>query len=306
MSMPRLLKGLGLLLAAGVVGWALISVHPPGSAAPGAAIGDTLGPVIAPRGQRLQTAHYLIQSSANAEETRLVADHVEGLYSAFVEFFGTGIRNAPTAPMKLYLYGTRREFKANNRSRPWAEAYYLRPICHAYFGRGEASPYHWMIHEATHQLSRELAGFPRRRWSDEGLATYFGTSRFVNGKLQLGAIDTNTYPVWWLAELGPTGNLERDKRSGRIVPLRLLITDEGKTGIAANVNGYYLAYWSLARFLLEGDGGRHAAGFRKVIAEGGSLESFERNIGKVEEVERDWYAYFVSLRQPGEETVLLP
>lgn len=304
--MPRLLKIFGLLLGLGLAAWALFSVHTPRNLAAPRPVRDSPRSVLPPKGQRLQTAHYLIQSSASAQETRLVADHVEGLYSAFVEFLGPAGHAPPASPMQLYLYGTRREFKLNNRSKPWAEAYYLRPICHAYFGRGEASPYHWMIHEATHQLSREFAGFPRRRWSDEGLATYFGTSQFVGGILQLGTIDRGTYPVWWLSELGPTGDLDGDKSSGRIVPLRVLITDEGKTGIAANVNGYYLGYWSLARFLLDADGGRRAAGFRKVIAEGGSIESFERNIGDVEAVEKQWYAYFLGLREADDELSPLP
>lgn len=297
--MLRLLKLLPLVLMAALLWWFFSPSGPfapevmPKPARPAAR------PVLPPQGVRLQTAHYLIQSSASAEETQLVADRVEALRDAFVRFFSIGTELAPAAPMQLYLYGTRSEFKDNNRSRPWAEAYYLKPVCHAYFSRLDANPYHWMLHEATHQLSRELAGFPRRRWVDEGLATYFGTSQFVDGKLAPGRIDPSTYPVWWLWELGPSGDLQQDKRSGRIVPLRVLITDQGSEGIAVNVNGYYLGYWSLARFLLQADGGRHAPGFRKAISEGGTVESFERNIGRIDEVEKDWYQYFLKLRQSG-------
>ena len=53
----------------------------------------------------------------------------------------------------------REEFQRNNRSRPWAEAYYVRPACYAYYGGGRENPHHWMLHEAVHQLNTEVAKY---------------------------------------------------------------------------------------------------------------------------------------------------
>jgi hypothetical protein len=72
-----------------------------------------------------------------------------------------------------------------------------------------------MIHEATHQLNAEVAGFRKAKWIDEGLATYFGTSRVERGRLVPGKIDPDTYPIWWLLNSGLTGSLDADIEDGR-------------------------------------------------------------------------------------------
>jgi hypothetical protein len=50
-----------------------------------------------------------------------------------------------------------------------------------------------MLHEATHQLARQLSGFRRNRWIDEGLASYFSTRRLGDTGLQVGATDAQAY-----------------------------------------------------------------------------------------------------------------
>jgi hypothetical protein len=115
---------------------------------------------------------------------------------------------------------------------PWAEAYYLRPICYAYYAKGEKNPYHWMIHEATHQLNAEVSGFKKAKWIDEGLATYFGSSRIERHKLIPGKIDPDTYPIWSLSNSGLRGNLNADIEDGRWIPIRAIITGRD----ALNIN----------------------------------------------------------------------
>ena len=86
------------------------------------------------------TAHYTILSSATAAQTERVAQAVEALHAAYAGFF----REAPAAGdarLELVLYRDRGEFKAHNRSSPWAEAYYLPTRCHAYYADGAPNPY---------------------------------------------------------------------------------------------------------------------------------------------------------------------
>jgi hypothetical protein len=92
-----------------------------------------------------------------------------------------------------------------------------------------------------------------------------------------------------------SGNLQQDLYLRRIVRLRELIDDDGPP-VPADVNRYYLGYWSLAHYLLHGDGGKHAAAFRAMVANGGSLEAFERLVGPVERVEAGWYAHLIARR----------
>jgi hypothetical protein len=249
------------------------------------------------RPTRLDTAHYTLYSYASPEETKRVAAAAEALHDAYGRVFADLVdTKAPMPRLQMVLYGTRGQFKANNRSSPWAEAYYQRPRCYAYYGAGAPNPYHWMVHEATHQLNSEWAHLRLPRWINEGVASYFGTSRIENGVLRIGEIDPNTYPTWWLPQLWLSGNLEDDLAHGRLIPLRALITDTGPD-INQNVNLYYIEYWSLVHFLFEHEHGRYAARFKKLVVAGGSAEAFEREFGSIEQLQREWYEHLTQTRR---------
>lgn len=237
------------------------------------------------------TAHYRIHSAASAAQTAEVARAVESLYERYTTVFspapGEGVK------MTLVLYRDRAEFKRNNRSRPWAEAYYLPPRSYAYFDAQARNPHHWMLHEATHQLMRELSRFPRVKWMDEGVASYFGASRLVDGTLRLGDPDTGAYPIWWLREHALTGSLGQDIASGQVIPLEHLISGRGGPDENRYFNLYYIHYWSLTHFLLHYRDGAYATGFRQLMAEGGTREDFERLVGPIERIQREWYGHLV-------------
>lgn len=295
----RSTRRIGLVLAAtGVIAtlgacglWAALRADVPGSAGAALAAAPTAGRSAAFIGEPSETPHYRILSAATPAQTGRVADAVESLYRAYAAFFPDLPQSGrQRAKLQLVLYRDQRQFKAHNRSRPWAEAYYRPPICYAYYAEGQANPYHWMVHEATHQLNHEVARFADAKWIDEGLASYFATSRIQHGSLLPGVVDRDTYPIWWLPNLALSGNLREDLDRGRLIPLRALIADTGPD-IATRVNLYYIEYWSLSHFLFHYRDGRYADGYRRLIASGGSLKDFERHIGPVERIEAEWYGY---------------
>jgi hypothetical protein len=240
----------------------------------------------------LRTSHYEITSTASGPESRLVADAVESLYAEYMTFFAESIRAAPgRQKLKLTLYKDQQEFKQHNQASSWAEAYYLAPNCHAYFAANEDNPYHWMLHEATHQLNHEVAHFPQSKWINEGLATYFGSSTIRDGKLIPGRIDANTYPIWGALRLSLTGDLRNDIRRGKIIDLRALISGVGGPNIDEKFNAYYIGYWSLTHFLFHFENGRYARSYRRLIAAGGTMDNFENMIGPVDRIENEWYGY---------------
>jgi Protein of unknown function (DUF1570) len=249
-------------------------------------------PAPLPGAKQIETTHYVITTTADASQTQRVAEAVEALYAAYGLFFKARAAAADGhGKLKLTLYAFQAQFKANNYSMPWAEAYYLRPVCYAYYAKGEPNPYHWMIHEATHQLNAEVSGFRKAKWIDEGLATYFGTSRIERGRLVPGEIDPDTYPIWWLSNSGLTGSLDADIEAGRWIPIRALITGRDAPNINSNVNRYYIQYWSLTHFLFNYDNGRYAEAYKRLISEGGSLANFEKIIGPADRIEYEWYRY---------------
>jgi len=239
----------------------------------------------------LETPHYAIISHADDAQTKQVADAVEALHRGFHDLFpAVPSQRKDGHKLQLLLYRDRAHFKANNHSKPWAEAYYLPPTCYAYYAVGERNPYHWMQHEATHQLHTELAGFSHAKWLNEGLASYLGASRIEAGKLQPGTADANAYPIWWLSSLYLSGKLDEDVAQGRVIPLRALIEGTGPP-IGQHVNLYYIEYWSLTHFLLHHDNGRYANAYRTLLKGDGSLAQFEAALGPVEQVQAQWYAY---------------
>ena len=275
-----------IVVAVGIVLWLRA-----GATAPAAV------PAPLPGAQAYRTPHYTVSSTATAAQTARVGTAVEALHAAFLKHFA--LPPTPGPRLHLVLYRDRDQFKANNTSSPWAEAFYRRPACHAYVAEG-ANPYHWMLHEATHQLAVEVMGLRKRRWLDEGLAAYFGVARIEHGVLVPGTFGKDAYPIWWLASVQLDADVERDIAAGRLIPLRALITDTGPP-IGQHVNQYYVEYWSLTQFLFHYDGGRYAAGYRRLIASNGRLEDFERLIGPVEAVQREWHGYLRTLAQAQRE-----
>ena len=246
----------------------------------------------------LETEHYAIRSSATEEQTREIGQVAEIVYAGYrqlIEDLRQTIQPHPRLGIKLFK--DRQEFRRCNRVHGWAEAFYQPPYCYQYYSAGEVHPYHWMMHEATHQLNNAAAHLRLPQWLDEGLACYMGTSRIVDNSLRLGEIDTNAYPAWWLDSMELSGDLDADKKKGSIIPLRAIISGQGGPSMNWHFNQYYLHWWSLTHFLLHYENGRYKAGLSRLIAAGGGLAAFEEHIGPVETVERQWYGYLAGLQK---------
>jgi hypothetical protein len=243
----------------------------------------------------VETAHYTIASTATQAETKEVGRVVELEYQAYAERIGSvpGFHhNHPR--LKMLLYKDRREFRWVNPDLDWAEAFYRKPYCRAYYSATEANPYHWMLHEAVHQLNAEVAQLRMAKWLEEGTAEYFSTSRIVDGRLIPGRIDRNTYPVWWLNEIATAPDLSASVANGSVIPLRSIITGHGGPTMNGNFNLYYLHWWTLTHFLFESPKYREAA--LKLMQEGGGLEAFEKNIGPVDAVEEEWFRHVRTMK----------
>ncbi len=249
-------------------------------------------------GMVLETEHYTIRSSATAEQTREIGQAAEIVYSGYLRLMSELQRPiAPHPRLGIKLFRDRREFRRCNRIRGWAEAFYQPPYCYQYYSADEVHPYHWRMHEATHQLNDVAAHLRLPQWLEEGLACYVSTSRIVDNSLHLGDIDTNTYPIWWLDSLELSGELDADRKRGTIIPLRAIVSGQGGPSMNRHFNLYYLHWWSLTHFLLHYENGRHQAGLGRLIADGGSLPAFERHIGTIETIESQWYTYLTDLQK---------
>lgn len=245
---------------------------------------------------KLESPHYICYSTATEEQTRQILDVAEALYFSYTSFFEAEPIQADQK-YKLKLYKDREEFKSYNRLSGWAEAFYRKPYCHQYYSNEEENPYHWMVHEAVHQLNHEATHFKLEKWLNEGLAEYFGTSTFQDGRFTLGKADSNTYPIWWLGSLKLSGDIEKDVLAAQIIPLRAILTDKGGPDIDKYFNLYYIHWWSLTHFLVHYKDGCYREEIFDLIHDGGTLEAFEKHIGSVQEIQTQWYPYLQELAQ---------
>ena len=252
----------------------------------------------------LVTAHYTIQSSATPEQTKAVGSVVEGLYATYRTELPELAKTAPTNLLQLKLFKNRDEFRRCNRSLGWAEAFYKYPCSHAYFSE-ESNPYQWMLHEAVHQLNAEVSGLGLARWADEGMAEYFSTSILRDGKLLAGKPDRNTYPMWWFEDLQLTGNITNDIAAKTFIPLRTIVADKGGPSMNEYFNLYYIHWWSLSHFLFHYEGAKYRSGYFRLLKEDQTVESFEKEIGPIDRVEKEWHGYlrqqkWLLFRQPAD------
>jgi hypothetical protein len=246
--------------------------------------------------QVLETKHYRIHYTGTLQQAELIGAAVEKLYDAYSSTFPPSAAERPRK-LILVLYQDQAEFKQNNRSSPWAEAYYLPPASYAYFSQG-SNPYHWMLHEATHQLAREVSGFRRNRWIEEGLASYFSTSTLGDAGLQLGVVDPQAYPIWWVRSYRLTGNAARDAAAAQFLPIEVLLTGRGGPDVDTTFNVYYVDAWALTHFLFHYENGKYAAGYMQFLAQGSQPADFAALIGPVAQVQAEWYRYLLELQRP--------
>ena len=238
----------------------------------------------------LETEHYRVASTATREQTERVGQVVEVLYAAYSNRFRalpSFQRNHPRLSLKLYK--DRPEMRRVNPALGWAEAFYAKPDCHAYYSAEEVNPHQWMLHEAVHQLNEEVAHLKLEHWLSEGVAEYFSTSQINESRLALGRIDYNTYPVWWLDELATTPDLKTNLQNKSVIPLRQIVTGHGGPSLSRNFNLYYLHWWTLTHFIFESE--KHHGAAIELVRGGGDVASFERLIGPLAQVEADWHAY---------------
>ena len=242
-----------------------------------------------------ETPHHLIYSSADRTRTEETAHALELLYNAYSNRFGSlaGFQHDPLK-LKVKLFKDRAEFRRVNPGLGWAEAFYRRPYCLAYYSANEINPYHWMLHESVHQLNQEVAHVRLEKWLEEGLAEYFSTSRCISNRLVLGMIDPNTYPVWWIDELATSPDLADNLRNGTVIPLRAIVTNRGGPSMNSQFNLYYLHWWTLTHFIFQSP--RYRPHALALVQQGGGLEAFEQIIGPVDKVQTEWHAYVRRLK----------
>lgn len=243
----------------------------------------------------LDSAHYTIFSTATRQQTEETGRALELLYTAYSNRLGTVRGFERTHPrLQIQLYKDREEMRRVNPNLGWAEAFYRKPFCRAYYSAEEINPHHWMLHECVHQLNQEVAHVRLAKWLDEGLSEYFSTSRLKTNQLDVGRIDLNTYPVWWIDELATNADATENIRNGSVIPLHAIISNRGGPSMNRQFNLYYLHWWSLTHFICENE--KYRDRVLTLVEKGGGLTAFEEVIGPIDLVQTEWHDYVRRLK----------
>ena len=82
---------------------------------------------------------------------------------------------------------------------------------------------------------------------------YFSTSRMRPGKLEVGRIDLNTYPVWWIDEIATTADLADNIRNGSVIPIGFILTNRGGPSLnsqfSLTTNAFLIALFTPGKLL---------------------------------------------------------
>ena len=238
----------------------------------------------------IETAHYQIASTATPEQTREMGRMAEILYAAYSGRLGSLPTFQTHHPkLKLLLYRDREELRRINPGLGWAEAFYKKPYCRAYYSASETNPYHWMLHEAVHQLNHEVAHLHLEKWIEEGMADYFGSSQVRENQLIMGSIDPNTYPLWWIDEIATDADLKKNLENGSVIPLRAIVSGWGGPLMRTHVNLYYLHWWTLTHFVFENKKSEDTV--LKLLQRGGDVKAFEELVGPLDAIQPKWHEH---------------
>jgi hypothetical protein len=245
-----------------------------------------------------ESEHYKAFSSASDEDTKEALRRLEILYQTYTIFWNVQAGSTDNK-LLLKIYSSRKEFKRANPMSGWMEAFYKEPYCYQYIdAERENRPYHWMVHEATHQLNNEVSHFQLPQWAEEGIACYFSTAKMDDGKISLGVIDCDTYPIWWLSSLDLSGDLSRDMADKKIISIKSIVNDEKPLKMSEHVNLYYIHWFSLVHFLLEAEQGKYRQAFIECVKTPSGLNEFEKNIGPYQLIEQQWYQHLLQIIDP--------
>lgn len=155
-----------------------------------------------------------------------------------------------------------------------------------------------LVHEATHLLNREAFGADLPAWLEEGMASDLASCRIgADGRLALGTWGGTSaaHPLAgrsggvWLQQRGALASRRRlldAWRRRELAPLSDLLAAPWGSFVAAGRRSlHYSQATGLVRYLLDGEDGALAAGFRAYLAElaGGAVPDvalLERSLGR--------------------------
>lgn len=222
-------------------------------------------------GSKLTTAHYVIYTTIQDPVlVNALPDFVEAAYEHYTRLLPP--RRPPTERMPVFLLATRTQWEAFTRRFTGPRApEFLRVNNGGYSERGvsviqyvrHAITFPLFAHEGFHQYVYHCVDARLPAWLNEGFAVCCEGQRWSDRD---GAYRVQEFDPWF--NPARRNALAEALSADRLHPLaHLLATHPGEVldGSSEGVQAYYAQVWALMLFLREGDDGRHAAGYQRLL-----------------------------------------
>jgi hypothetical protein len=218
-------------------------------------------------GTRIRTEHYDVYTTIrNADLLAALPQAIETA-CAYYQFLVPPAR-MPAEPMRVYLFATREEFDAFTREFGGAKAPLLLKVrAGGYSERGVSvieyvsheGAFPVLVHEGFHQYLYHCVRRNVPAWLNEGLAVLCEGQRWSHR----GIVE---FDAWFNPRRH--NDLVQALQRRRTVPLRELLRMNAAHvvgGAYHTINTYYAQVWGLMLFLREGENGKYAADFERLL-----------------------------------------
>ncbi|QDU35064.1 hypothetical protein KS4_31420 [Poriferisphaera corsica] len=144
-----------------------------------------------------ESEHYKVYTNLEREAVEKYVEHLDEVYEAYIEFFaGYDVRKS--GRNNAYLFATRQDMlnflkrqgiDARHAGAMFVPGWGVDGLVVTVEGWSESGTMGVLRHEAFHQAAHQFMGDRLPTWMNEGLAEYFDTSWFVEGRFVEGVVD---------------------------------------------------------------------------------------------------------------------
>lgn len=236
-------------------------------------------------GERVRTEHYNLHLALKDPVFQSwMPRYMEACFTAYATQLGPLPR--PQEPLDLFIFATRSAWETWTRRTLGRDADLYLGLGRGgfttdgtsiLFDIGRVDTLTIAAHEGWHQFSQRSLRQPLPTWLEEGLACWMEGTRLTRDGVPTAFRPWRNFERW--------NELRNASRAGRLMPLSELLETSPQICLERSKDDlltYYAQCWALIHFLNEGEGGRHAASLRQVLADaaagtlGARLSSSER------------------------------
>lgn len=245
-----------------------------------------------PRRYEAETAHYLVRTNVGQEFADEIAHQAELIRRLYEQVFPRGRKPKRKSP--IVVFASKEEYHRNGG--PRGAGGHFDPVFKQLFlfrYPKESDTRLVLYHEGFHQFLDAILDVKPPQWFNEGVADFFGPSRYVN---EGGVEGMKMRPNPWRLK-----TIKSLVRGGKALPFQRLMTMSQQEMYSQNPGANYAQAWSIIYFLVRADDGayhKYLKSYFKALRKGKDrFGAYEAAFGKTDmaALEERWRAFTLGL-----------